>query len=195
MLILKCNHPFFVQIVHLIFNSETCLVFINRKNYIINLRKRLEAFRPNKTIGHLQILMFLVFSSKLFKLFTTLWFFIYVFAFYYVRLNNFRWRDCQEKNNLWFFYVACVKFCEWAKNGKMLLLHLCSFYLLETFASKESISIIILIFFHVDLNFLHSSLVKVTPLKVIPMWKLSISGNLYLIFPKLHDFTKVIEII
>ena len=50
------------------------------------------------------------------------------------------------------------------KNWKILLLYLSSFYLLEPFASKESIPIIILIFFYADLNFFH---VKVAPLKII----------------------------
>ena len=68
MLILKCNHPFFVQIAHLIFNSETCLVFINRKNYIIDLGKRLEAFRQNMTIGHLLILIVPCFLFEAFQM-------------------------------------------------------------------------------------------------------------------------------
>ena len=81
----------------------------------------------------------------------------FVFVFYYFRLNFFKRRNFGEQNNLWIF-------CKWAKNWKISFLYLSSFYLLEPFASKESMSIIILIFFHVDLNFLH---VKVVPLKII----------------------------
>ena len=66
-----------------------------------------------------------------------------------------------------FFNVMCIKFCEWAKNWKISLLHISSFYLLEPFTSKETISIIILIFVHVDLNFLH---VKIAPFKIILMY-------------------------
>ena len=66
-----------------------------------------------------------------------------------------------------FFNVTCIKFCEWAKNWKISLLYLSSFYLLEPFTSKQTISIIILIFVHVDLNFLH---VKIAPFKIILMY-------------------------
>ena len=89
-----------------------------------------------------------------------------------------------------FFYVACIKLCEWAKNWTILLLYLSNFYLLELFASKESISIIIFIFFQVDLNFLH---VKVVPLKISLMC-ISIRQFIFII-SKLHDFIKVIETI
>ena len=63
-----------------------------------------------------------------------------------------------------FCYFACIKFCKCDKSWKMLLIHLSSLDLMEHFPSKESIFIIIFIFFHVDLNFLN---LKVAPLKII----------------------------
>ena len=83
-----------------------------------------------------------------------------------------------------FCSFACINFCEWAKNWKILSLYLISFYLWELFARKESISIIIAIFFHVVLNFFH---VKVVPLKIMLM---CISVNLSLLLLKLHHFIK-----
>ena len=94
--------------------------------------------------------------SSLLNGFRTLWFFI-LFLFFIILDSVIKCRGTFEsKINLWLFlYVTCIKLCEWSKNGKILLLDPGSFYLLEPFASKESISIVILIFFHVDLNFLH----------------------------------------
>ena len=110
--------------------------------------------------------------------FRTLWFSVSLW------LNNLRLRNFREQKIWEFCSFACINFCEWAKNWKILSLYLSSFYLWELFARKESISIIIAIFFHVVLNFFH---VKVVPLKIMLM---CISVNLSLLLLKLHHFIK-----
>ena len=89
-----------------------------------------------------------------------------------------------------FFHFACIKFCEWAGNWKILSFYPNIFYLREPFASKESISIIIW-FFYVDLKFLY---VKVAPLKIILMC--IFKGNFVFIILKVTLFLlKIIQTI
>ena len=108
-------------------------------------------------MGHLLILTVLCFPLQAFWMALGHFDSSYLFLFFIILDSVIKCRGTFEsKINLWLFlYVTCIKLCEWSKNGKILLFDPGSFYLLEPFASKESISIVILIFFHVDLNFLH----------------------------------------